>query len=73
MPSINIRIFTDNEAFANNSTDEIARILRELADNFEESAYQYPQGIDVPKDLFDVNGNLTGQVWSEPFKDLRVK
>lgn len=54
---INIQISTENDAFVDTPATEIARILRELADEFEQDGG--PCG-DV---LQDSNGNTCGCVF----------
>ena len=49
-----IEIATDNAAFKPNGRVEVARILRELADEIERGK--------IPTTLRDVNGNLVGSV-----------
>jgi len=50
---------TDNAAFADDRSGEIARILRQIAANLD-------QGRDQ-ETIFDVNGNVVGKIsdWSE--------
>ena len=52
---ITIRIETGNAAFEDSPTGEIARLLRDLADRFEQD------GIP-PSTLHDLNGNFCGEV-----------
>ena len=52
---IRINIDTANAAFEDSPTGEIARILRKLADDFEQ--FGLPDG-----PLHDVNGNYCGEV-----------
>jgi len=53
---IKIKINTGNEAFDGDQRDyEVARILRELADNFENCTGRF-------KGLYDANGNQCGTV-----------
>jgi hypothetical protein len=52
---ITITIETGNDAFAESPTAEIARILRDVADDFEKN------GLPVPV-LRDINGNFCGEV-----------
>ena len=51
---IAIAISTGNDSFHDNPATEIARILRELADRFEQG--------NPPEKLFDDNGNCVGSV-----------
>jgi hypothetical protein len=55
MEHISIKINTANAAFEDSPAGEVARILRELADCFEQD------GIP-PQYLHDTNGNLCGEV-----------
>ena len=55
---ITIIIETDNAAFDDSPTGEIARILRVMADRIEEAGIP-----PVPKDS---NGNVVGSVTVEP-------
>jgi hypothetical protein len=52
---VRINIETGNDAFAESPTGEIARILRALADEFEQ--YGLPDHA-----LHDINGNYCGEV-----------
>lgn len=54
MEGLEILISTENAAFEDSPASEIARILRELADCFEQG--------DPPERLRDVNGNTCGTV-----------
>jgi hypothetical protein len=56
--------FTDNSAFEDNRTGEIARILRQLADVVESEGDSF-EGIA----LLDVNGNHVGKANFEPDDD----
>lgn len=60
MENITITIETGNDAFADEPATEIARILRGLADSFE----QY--GRSQFRKLYDLNGNACGRVAIEP-------
>jgi hypothetical protein len=51
---IDIKIKTGNDAFRSNARQEVARILRELADKIE-------AGKD-PRVILDVNGNDCGTI-----------
>ena len=51
-----IKIAMDNDAFANNPSYELARMLRDLADLCELGMVQSP----CEKKLYDINGNLCG-------------
>ena len=55
METVTITINTENAAFEDSPTGEIARILRDLAERFEQD------GIP-PEKLFDINGNSVGTV-----------
>lgn len=55
MERITIEIETVNAAFDDEPASEIARILRQLADRFEQC------GLPLSK-LYDVNGNACGRV-----------
>ena len=55
---ITIIIETDNAAFGDSPTGEIARILRAMADRIEVAGIP-----PVPK---DINGNVVGSVTVEP-------
>lgn len=61
MEGIEILISTDNAAFEDSPASEVARILRELAERFEDD------GIP-PARLRDVNGNTCGTVEVRPFR-----
>jgi hypothetical protein len=52
---VEISIATGNDAFETAPATEIARILRELADAFEQD------GIP-PQAIYDLNGNFVGEV-----------
>lgn len=54
MESVTIKINTENQAFDGDTGYELARILRGLADRFEEGG--------SPSKLMDVNGNKVGSV-----------
>jgi hypothetical protein len=59
---IRIEIATDNAAFADAPSTEVARILRKLADQYEQN-----MAIDFGVTLFDVNGNRVGEAtWDAP-------
>jgi len=60
MATVTIKIETDNAAFADgNETQEVARILRELATFM----VAWNRVIDVyPNALRDINGNRVGEV-----------
>lgn len=59
---ITIEIVTRNAAFEDSPTGEVARILRDLAEQFERDG--------IPHDtLFDLNGNSCGGVWIEEIDD----
>jgi hypothetical protein len=55
MERIIITIETGNAAFEDSPTGEIGRILRDLADRFEQNGI--PDG-----NLLDINGNVCGSV-----------
>lgn len=56
---INITIDTDNHAFeGNNRGAEVARILRKIADEYEDGAW-------VSESIQDINGNNVGEVFDE--------
>lgn len=55
MENIKIRIDTANSAFDEAPATEVARILRDLAECFE-------QGDEVEGALRDINGNFCGEV-----------
>ncbi|MCQ4311725.1 hypothetical protein NAV33_07425 [Pseudomonas stutzeri] len=54
MEHIRINIETGNSAFEDEPATEVARILRKLADQFENG--------DFPQTVRDINGNLCGEV-----------
>lgn len=56
MEKITITIETANAAF-DNAPEEVARILHELADRFQQRA--------IPEKLRDINGNTCGTVETE--------
>lgn len=60
MAKIIITICTDNAAFEDTGGSEVARILRELADDYDN------EGFHVYKKLRDINGNSVGNT---TFKD----
>ena len=52
-----LRIKTTNAAFEDDPTAEVTRILRDVADRFDECGVDARDGITV----FDVNGNAVGR------------
>lgn len=58
MATVSIILNTDNDAFYDNETLEVARILRALADRIEGEALS---AIDEAR-LRDINGNTCGNV-----------
>ncbi len=56
---VTITIKTDNAAFEDDPTHEVARILRKLADQMEESGL-FQSGLS--RKLVDFNGNVVGQM-----------
>ena len=54
MDRMQITIRTENEAFSDNPSAELARILRKLAECIENGA--------TPDFLYDINGNKVGSV-----------
>ncbi len=54
---ITITIRTDNAAFEDDAAGEVARILRDLAQVFE----QRRDGFPLPRGLYDLNGNTVGK------------
>ena len=59
MPSINITINTDNAAFSDCTSEEVARILHELATDLEVDGFTYLVGEKA--NLRDYNGNTVGE------------
>lgn len=60
MEWITLAIQTSGAAFEDEPATEVARILRELAERFEE--YGHPQF----RKLYDINGNACGTITVEP-------
>ena len=54
--TLNIQLRSDNEAFSPDAAPEVARILRELADKFDNEATNSGRVFRV----LDVNGNEVG-------------
>ncbi len=59
---ISIKIKTDNAAFFYSGGQEVARILRKLADNFD--IRDLPQTMEI-NSIMDVNGNVVGEIKSK--------
>lgn len=57
---IKITISTENAAFDDDSSTEVARILRKLANELE----SHGAGL-LPRSLFDYNGNRVGEATEE--------
>ncbi len=57
---ITIKINTDNEAFTDNISGEVARILRDVANKLETADLTEPY--DARLTLLDINGNTCGKV-----------
>lgn len=53
---ITIQIRTDNAAFEDTGGSEVARILRELAEQYDSD------GLHIFVKLYDINGNAVGTV-----------
>jgi len=58
MATIRICIEVDNEAFAEAGAAEAARILRALADTYEQN-----DTVNLFKQLRDINGNRVGEAY----------
>jgi len=56
-----VKICTENQAFEDNCGSEIARILRKLANQIEDT------GACTSKNLYDINGNKVGSAITETF------
>ena len=57
---LKLNIHMSNDAFVDNETQEVARILRKLADKIEESRWLVPGKFS---NLHDYNGNICGHVF----------
>lgn len=60
--SVSIEFKTENAAFEYDARPEISRILRELANKFDNAGVYELDGETVVK---DVNGNTVGCMWVE--------
>jgi hypothetical protein len=61
MTTLKIEIETGNAAFSPYMGEEVARILRELADEVE----PYGELWNLHMNLRDANGNVVGKAWEE--------
>jgi DNA-nicking Smr family endonuclease len=54
MTTFTLKIDCDNAAFDDNEADEVARILRSIADKLEHGQTNFPN-------VFDIHGNTVGE------------